>query len=376
MNKTGSQGNTDIGFAHTLYSVLGTKGEVTVSVSRGGDLRAAVLVEYETRDCSVTTVAHKDYEPLTGTLQFRSGEQTKEITIKLQADDDDNEMSDTASVVSELTGTIRKHTSHSSHASTEDDSFIVVLTAARFAKDEGNAKVILGNDEAVVSIVDSETSRGVLNMACAVYKILESQPTVEVKVLRAGGAKGEVSCSYATKDGTAVAPADYTAMSGTLKFAAGETEKIITVTIVDDEIYEQDEDFYMVITDAVGGAKIGATYRSTITIVNDDDLKGTATSTSVWTIGRWEVVGCVVDAVVWWELVWCEWWTVVCGNFDISLDHREMGGGGMCGGCGGVVRVGVVRVVVWWTVVCGNFDISLDHFARAIPPYTAPARAV
>ena len=69
------------------------------------------------------------------------------------------------------------------------------------------------------------------------------------------------------------------------------------------------------------------------------------------------------------------WLTVVCGNFDISLDYREMGGSEMCGGCG-VVGVGVVRVVVWWTVVCGNFDISLDHFARAIPPYTAPARAV
>lgn len=260
VNKTGEQGNTDIGFAHTRYSVHMTKGEVTVHVTRGGDLRATVLVEYETRDCSVTTAAHKDYEPLTGTLEFKTGEQTKEVTIKLLHSDDDDLASQAAAAPNH-------------GPSVMDDAFVVVLTTARFAEDEGDAKVTVGNDEAVVLLVNSG-SHGELNMSCAVYKILECQPTVEIKVLRVGGAKGVVSCSFATKDGTAVAPADYTAVSGTLEFAPGETEKGIVVNIIDDDVYERDEDFYLAITDATGGARIGSTYKSTITIVNDDVLNG------------------------------------------------------------------------------------------------------
>ena len=39
---------------------------------------------------------------------------------------------------------------------------------------------------------------------------------------------------YATSDGTATAGADYTADSGTLSFAIGETEKTVSVTVLDD----------------------------------------------------------------------------------------------------------------------------------------------
>lgn len=258
-NKMSEQGNTDIGFAHTTYSVHVPKGEVTVQVTRGGDLRATVLVEYKTRDCSVTTVEHKDYEPLMGTLEFKTGEQTKEVTIKLHSDN---------GLAAQASAAPKQH-----RPSAMDDTFVVMLTTARFAEDKGDAKVILGNDEAVVLMVGSG-SHGELTMACAIYRILECQPTVEVKVLRVGGAKGAVSCSFVTKDGTAVAPRDYTAMSGTLEFAPGETEKVIAVNIIDDAIHEKDEDFDVVISDAIGGARIGSTYKSAIMIVNDDNLKG------------------------------------------------------------------------------------------------------
>ena len=42
------------------------------------------------------------------------------------------------------------------------------------------------------------------------------------------------SLMYATSDGTATAGADYTADSGTLSFAIGETEKTVSVTVLDD----------------------------------------------------------------------------------------------------------------------------------------------
>ena len=45
---------------------------------------------------------------------------------------------------------------------------------------------------------------------------------------------GTVTVDYATSDGTATAGTDYTATSGTLSFAAGETEKSVSVPVLDD----------------------------------------------------------------------------------------------------------------------------------------------
>ena len=50
-----------------------------------------------------------------------------------------------------------------------------------------------------------------------------------------------VSVDYATEDGTAAAGADYTATSGTLTFAAGETAKTVSVPLLDDAIDEGKE---------------------------------------------------------------------------------------------------------------------------------------
>ena len=50
-----------------------------------------------------------------------------------------------------------------------------------------------------------------------------------------------VSVTYATADGTATAPSDYAAASGTLTFDPGETSKIISVDVVADLAIEQDE---------------------------------------------------------------------------------------------------------------------------------------
>lgn len=79
-----------------------------------------------------------------------------------------------------------------------------------------------------------------------------------------------VSVSYATSNGTATAPADYTSATGTVKFAPGETSQTITVTVVGETAYEPDETFTVALSSPVN-ATIG-TGSATGTIQNDDPV--------------------------------------------------------------------------------------------------------
>ena len=79
-------------------------------------------------------------------------------------------------------------------------------------------------------------------------------------------ASGTVTVNYATSDGSAEAGDDYTAKSGTLSFAAGETSKTIAVAIEDDSENERDETFTVTLSSA-SGADLG-TSSATGTIRN------------------------------------------------------------------------------------------------------------
>ncbi len=70
-------------------------------------------------------------------------------------------------------------------------------------------------------------------------------------------AAGEtVTVDYATSDGSADAGDDYTAMSGTLSFSAGETSKTISIAIEDDIENESDETFTVALANP-SGADLG-----------------------------------------------------------------------------------------------------------------------
>ena len=100
--------------------------------------------------------------------------------------------------------------------------------------------------------------------------------------LPSGGAFFCVTVAYASKDGTAKAGEDYVAVSGTLTFAPGETSQTINVPVIGDTIVESDEQFLIVLSNAVGGSLDGGT--ATVTILNDD-LSFTAASYEYANVG-------------------------------------------------------------------------------------------
>ena len=79
---------------------------------------------------------------------------------------------------------------------------------------------------------------------------------------------GVVNVKYATRDVTATAGEDYTATSGTLTFAPGETEKVVKVAVLDDSHDEASETMELVLSE-IGGPLYPTTALS--------DVKGTGT---------------------------------------------------------------------------------------------------
>ena len=79
-----------------------------------------------------------------------------------------------------------------------------------------------------------------------------------------------VTVAWATADGTARAGEDYLASSGTLTFAAGETDRAIAVTVLDDAHDEGEETFALRLSGAIGAEL--ATAVATGTIANGDPM--------------------------------------------------------------------------------------------------------
>lgn len=88
---------------------------------------------------------------------------------------------------------------------------------------------------------------------------------------------GAVSVDWATSNGTAIAGSDYTAASGTLTFAAGETTKTVTVAITNDSIYEISENFFITLSNVASGP-----YSTTVSVA--DERGGPLTSGNSQTV--------------------------------------------------------------------------------------------
>ncbi len=125
----------------------------------------------------------------------------------------------------------------------------------------------------------TSASASSLQFSAATYLVGESAGRATVTVTRLGDTSGAVSVNYATSDngganncnvnnGNASSRCDYTQTIGTLKFAAGETLKTITVPLTDDAYAEGNETFNISLTNA-SGTILGSPNIATITIADN-----------------------------------------------------------------------------------------------------------
>jgi hypothetical protein len=206
----------------------------TISLDRAltrGDVR----VPWATGDGSATVADH-DYNQASGLETFTAGQTSKVVHVEINGDTKVE----------------------------PDETFEVRLgdvTNADVADAQGVGTIL--NDDAApdlqLSIGDTSVFEGAAGTSPATFTV----------TLADGPRDHDVSVDYATHDGSAVAPGDYTATAGQLVFHPGEVSKTIQVPVVGDSVVEPDENFTVVLTNPSGGADLGVA-TGTGTIRNDD----------------------------------------------------------------------------------------------------------
>lgn len=94
------------------------------------------------------------------------------------------------------------------------------------------------------------------------YTVFENVGEFAVTVSREGGDPQSTVCvDYNTEDGTANAETDYVPVEGTLVFRPGENQKQIIIKVIDDDVFEEDEHFYVRLSNPryLGSGGSGAT---------------------------------------------------------------------------------------------------------------------
>merc|ERR1719253_2340924 len=238
-----------VGFVAKSFACLECVKDLKLAVVRSDVTKDVPLqVDFCTRPG--TAKPGEDYIHTSGTLEFNSGELSKEICIKI-VDDVQYE---------------------------EDEDFYVDLSNVRCTYTGG--KVDLGTSECTVTIIDDDEP-GVLQFDNIENYVMEGKDEiVTLTVERRNGSSGVISCTFRTEDATAKAGTDYEPQEGKLVFQNGESAKVIEIPIIDDEKYEKREHFKVFIENADGGAKFNEKTEgglecceATIFIASDDKVK-------------------------------------------------------------------------------------------------------
>ncbi|MFM2345421.1 MAG: hypothetical protein RL654_174, partial [Pseudomonadota bacterium] len=220
----------------------------TVTLSNLSDL--PVTVAYATANGSA--LAGADYVAQNGILTFAPGETTKTITVTIL---DDTVYEGPESFLVNL--------------SSPTNSVILDGSGTATIKDDGTGTVNPKPD-GTPTIPDDDRPKISINDPAEVNEG-DGANTVTFTVTLSNLSDLPVTVAYATANGSALAGADYVAQNGILTFAPGETTKTITVTILDDTVYEGPESFLVNLSSPTNSVILDGSGTATI----KDDGTGT-----------------------------------------------------------------------------------------------------
>ncbi|HEX8293581.1 MAG TPA: DUF4214 domain-containing protein, partial [Pyrinomonadaceae bacterium] len=161
-----------------------------------------------------------------------------------------------------------------SHLSAEDiDALEAYLVSLSLSRPLNNSSGSGGGGDSGGSGGGTATTA---QFALTDVRVDEGAGSCEVEVVRTGDVAREASVDYMTADLSASERSDYTLARGTLRFAAGETSKRITLLVTDDAAAEGDEQVNLSLSNPAGGCALGEAAAATVTLVDNDAASGPA----------------------------------------------------------------------------------------------------
>ena len=185
--------------------------------------------------------------------------------VSAEAGEDYTAASGTASIAAGLISTVVEIPITQDTVYETDESFLLTLAdPVNAALDSSStATVTIRDDDSkpVLSISDAESDE-------------ESGPLV-FTVERTGASAVAVSASWATADGTATSPSDFTGAGGTVTILPDQTTATISVALATDDDDESDETFDITLSNPIDSTL--GTASATGTILDNDEPGGAAT---------------------------------------------------------------------------------------------------
>ena len=221
----------------------------TFTVSLTDAYAGTVSVNYATANGTAFSTSN-DYTATSGTLTFTGGVTTQTVNVAVLGD-----------TFNESNETFRLNLSNPTNA-TLTNTF-------------GTATIIDDDPLPTFSISSLQLAEGDSGTKNAQLNVQLSSASGQI-----------VTVNYSTSNGTATSGSDYTATSGTLTFAAGNTLSSIFIPILSDTTVEGDETFTVTLSNPSAGAAISAQNIGTVTILNDDSAGGALNLTLNGTSGN------------------------------------------------------------------------------------------
>jgi len=215
-----------ISFDPPEYKVMENCGLCEVQVVRkGGDLNRTIYVDYRTVDG--TANAGSDYVKTESTIVFRPGETHRFLQVEIM-DDDIFEEDEFFRI--ELFN-VRSHASDGMYDENREN--------------QANVAKLVPPTVATVIILDDDHA-GVFSFPEATLTVAEGVGILKVEVQRNSGARGKIIIPFKTVNGSARGGGvDFIDSVGELEFDNDETSKFISITIIDDEEYEKNKNFFV-----------------------------------------------------------------------------------------------------------------------------------
>jgi len=218
-------------FSTNVYIVPENAGSALLTVQRTGDTNTEVSVNYT--NINGTALAGLDYTATNGTVTFAAGETNQTIPVQILND-----------------GVVEP---------TAFETFTVTLS--------NPTNAVLGTrTTASVRITDNDKG---LAFEFANYWAREDEGSVSIGVARGDDGDFPVSVDFATSNLTATNGLDYTGITNTLSFAAGEKVKLFIVPILNDGLKEPSKTFRVTLSNPTNQI-LGSPRIATITILDND----------------------------------------------------------------------------------------------------------